>query len=243
MRCHDGTVSFFRRRRRRARVNVGTFNPPERAPIAPIDHVVEDGVLISMWSVRMAIKNRLIVGALRDDERFDADALVEAAREEALAIAQENVDTADRLEDRRETLDALEDDFDFDLGLSTVGAGAEGGGGRTGAGRGGSDPVREDEEHRRRPRVHRQLATALRARAEDAGALADLVEGARQDAMDEIGREILKRAEAQADTSGFLPASDEDYESERQVRLRMLLDFDLVELEREARRPPGRSAD
>lgn len=198
---------------------MGTFSAPERTPPAPIERVVDDGVLISMWSVRMAIKNRLIVGALRDDLPFDEAALRAAAREEILAVAAENDDTADRLEGHREAADALEGGMDFDFSGYGFGSSAA------------RPAPAVDEEHRRRPRVHRLLAKALRAKAEDEDALAELVSAAQTDAVDDVGREILARAFRVAEPAGFVPGSDDDYEAERSIRLRMFLDFDLAALE------------
>jgi hypothetical protein len=213
-------VSIFRRRRRRGNVDVGTYVAPPPAPIAPVESVVHDGVLISLWSVRMAIKNRLIVAALRDGEPFDQDALAAAAREEIIAVAEENEDSAQRLEDRREELDSLEDGLD----LSQI----------SGSGVTARRPVAENEEHRRRPHVHRLLAAALRSTADDEEAVANLVAGASQDAMEEVGREILKKAAARAELPEFVPEDDEEYAEQRPIRMRMLLDFDLAELEHEA---------
>lgn len=61
--------------RRRSRLNLGKFRPPEPVPDAPIERVVEEGVLIARNAVRMAVKNRIIVDAARDHLDFDDGAL------------------------------------------------------------------------------------------------------------------------------------------------------------------------
>ena len=61
--------------RRRPRLNLGKFRAPEPIEAAPIERVVEEGVLIARNAVRMAVKNRIIVDAARDHLDFDDGAL------------------------------------------------------------------------------------------------------------------------------------------------------------------------
>jgi hypothetical protein len=91
-------VAFFRRKRR---VNVGEYKPAELIPPAPIDRVVEEGLLIATTAVRMHVKNHLIVDALRRDVNFDADALAEVASTEYKLIADQNEELAARQPEER----------------------------------------------------------------------------------------------------------------------------------------------
>lgn len=176
-------------------MNVGTYKPAPLEPIAPIARVVEEGVLITASSVRMAIKNRLIVGALRDDRKFDAESLGEAARREFLALADENASTAARL-DRLGHFAYTAQDADF------------------------SDPFVDedeiDEQHRRRPEVHRALAEALKAEAENPERIRAIVEQARDDAWEEIGRELR----AKLRNTEYVRDNDPKYEKMRAKRIR-----------------------
>ncbi|MEL0627441.1 hypothetical protein V6245_10840 [Salinibacterium amurskyense] len=61
--------------RRRPRLNLGKFTAPEPVEEAPIERVVEEGVLIARNAVRMAVKNRIIVDAARDHLDYDDGAL------------------------------------------------------------------------------------------------------------------------------------------------------------------------
>lgn len=83
--------------RRTRRVDVGSYKAPEERELPPIEHVVEDGMLIAISAVRMAVKNRLIVDALREDRAFDAEALAEVARDELLELARQNDDSTARV--------------------------------------------------------------------------------------------------------------------------------------------------
>ncbi|WP_307784301.1 MULTISPECIES: hypothetical protein [unclassified Salinibacterium] len=65
-------MSIFRRR---PRLNLGKFKAPEPVEEAPIERVVEEGVLIARNAVRMAVKNRIIVDAARDHLDYDDGAL------------------------------------------------------------------------------------------------------------------------------------------------------------------------
>jgi hypothetical protein len=177
--------------------------PPQ--PIAPIDRVVEEGVLITASSVRMAIKNRVIVGALRDDLKYDAEALGQAARDEFLALAEENVNTAKRLERLGH--------WAYSVGDANLG-----------------DPFVDeediDEEHRRRPQVHRALAEALTAEADNPERIRSIVEQARDDAWEEIGRELRARLK----NSGYVRADDPKYEKMRAKRIKEFIRTDLARL-------------
>ena len=156
---------------RRRRVDLGKYEHPPVSPLAPIERVVEEGVMISASAVRMAVKNQLIVAALREHRAYDATAVAGGAQEQLRLLAGENDETADRLEQTHRGPASLEGDPDE------------------------NDRIR-DEEHRRRPDVHRRLAAALREFAADPVAVAGLVDQARLDASAEIGREVVVRLHA-----------------------------------------------
>lgn len=78
-------------------MNVGEYQDPEERELASIEHVVADGMLISRSAVRMAVKNRLIVDALRDGRDFDLGALSGVASDELLQLAAQNDDSASRV--------------------------------------------------------------------------------------------------------------------------------------------------
>jgi len=207
-------------------VDLGEFKAPPEVPLAPIEQVVEEGHLIATSAVRMAVKNRLLVRALRDDREYDPRALVTSARRQFIELAEENEEAAERLarEQRREAKEAES--------------------GRRPRRYLGGKPIVERPEQARGPQVYRMLASALRATAADDDELLRVVSGARDDAWAELGREVEARLDS-ADPGlppkrrGDVPTSvtldpalpvDADYARERDQRMRALIDEDLAAL-------------
>lgn len=157
--------------------------------------------MISASAVRMAVKNRLIVAALRDQREYDPTAISDAAREQLAVLAAENTETADRLDDVRAAREPAGWDDDADANAAL-----------------------RDEDHRRRPTVHRLLAAKLLEMAADPGGVSRLVDEARSDAAEEIGREVVRGLHAR----DF--AADPDYETLRAERLRDLIEIDLANI-------------
>ena len=88
-------MAWFRRSRRRR--FLGSFVAPEALPQASLDELVEEGELISSAAVRLAVKNQIITGSLRDQLAFDEERYREAVSGELLALADEREHDADRL--------------------------------------------------------------------------------------------------------------------------------------------------
>jgi hypothetical protein len=202
---HDGGVALFKRKRR----NAGTFVPPEPAPLAPLDEVVEDALKIAYHGVRMAVKNHLIVNAVRDGKPFDETELENFARAEYHALAVSNREAAVRAQrdlDRDET--------------------------RTG-GRiyPGGKPVVIEEDHRRKPLALRAVADAYDSTAVEHEALKQLVDEAKAAAWDEIGGTLAARLMAPR------VDDDPDYAAFREERLAHFIDEDLAELLKREREP------
>lgn len=210
----DRTVRLFRRRRT-PRVDVGTFTAPPIRPLPAVDQVVEEGALLTMWSVRMAVKNRLIISALREGNDFDLEELKAAARSEMLTQADENEETAKRLREEAEQEQRHAGSRPpTPLATGEVPA---------------SVKKRETEEHRRRPIVHDRLARVLRKEADDDAALTRIVDQARRDAWHEVSREFAKKIKP----LGFVPENLDDYERMRAGRLRRLVSVDLAALQKQ----------
>lgn len=85
-------MSPFRRRRH----DVGTYEPPAEVPAAPADRVIEEGVLIAESSVRMQLRNRIIVDVLRDRRDFDREMLVGLASMAFDELADREWESAER---------------------------------------------------------------------------------------------------------------------------------------------------
>jgi len=156
---------------KRRRVDLGTYEHPPLVPLAPIERVVDEGVLISVSAVRMAIKNELIVLALRERRSYDEEAIALATRRRLADDARENDATADRLDLAHPVAPGAGDDLD-------------------------DNEIARNEDHRRRPEVHRRLASALRDLADDPDAVGRLVDSARADAAQELSGAVVGRLRA-----------------------------------------------
>jgi hypothetical protein len=112
-------MAWFRRRKR---VDLGVYVAPEPVEPAPVERVVEDGLLIAESVIRMTLRNRIIVDALRDHSDFERDTLAGAAAREFDALADHEWETAERLRLRRETKTAggplADDDDEADSSLA-----------------------------------------------------------------------------------------------------------------------------
>ncbi|WP_167045372.1 hypothetical protein [Salinibacterium sp. ZJ454] len=80
-------MGFFRRKQR---VDVGTYEPAEAIPPAPIERVVEEGLLIATTAVRMQVKNHIIMDAIQRNTEYDPIDLAAVARDEFEVLAKQN---------------------------------------------------------------------------------------------------------------------------------------------------------
>ena len=89
-------------RRSRRRFTLGKFVAPADLSPASIDELLDEGELISAAAVRLAIKNRIILGSLRDDLAFDEPRYAAAVADELVTLADERDADAERIaRDRR----------------------------------------------------------------------------------------------------------------------------------------------
>jgi hypothetical protein len=198
----------LRRRTRRGRVDVGKYEAPEPVAPLPVEEIAEEGVLIAASAVRMAVKNRQIVRALRDHDDYSETAAMKAAREVFRQLAREKRDEADRLDDIIEY--ARE---------------------RPGRALHQTDYRRGDAERlQRRERVSDILADRLDELAEDDDYLRGIVVAARDSAWDEIGASI----QAQLSRRPELEAHTREYREHRDARLREFVNVDLALLDASA---------
>jgi regulator of protease activity HflC (stomatin/prohibitin superfamily) len=75
----------------------------ESLEAAPSARTTDEGLLIALTAIRMAVKNRIIVGALRDQKQYLPESYVDVAREEIASLALQNDVLAARLEDQART--------------------------------------------------------------------------------------------------------------------------------------------
>lgn len=160
-------MGLFRRRR----ADVGKYEDPPARPLAPFDSVVEDGVMISLSAVRLAAKNRIILSAVRDRADFDADGLHAFVRTVLARLAEENEETAERVDEASHD-PVLASGLPLDVAIS----------------------IRDS--HMRRPDVHRALAVALRDLAADDEKVGEVVAQAQDAAAGELAGATVERLTA-----------------------------------------------
>jgi len=173
-----------------------------------VEDVAEEGLLIAISAVRMAVKNRQIVRALRDHDDYSEKAAIKAAREVFRALAREKRDEATRLDD---IIEYARD--------------------RPGRAQHQTDYREGDAELlERRERVSDILADRLEELAEDEEHLRVVVTTARDAAWDEIGASIVAQLERRPERE----AHTEEYRADRARRVRQFLAVDLALLEADA---------
>ncbi|TFC92429.1 MULTISPECIES: hypothetical protein [Cryobacterium] len=170
--------------------------------MASMERIVEEGLLIALSAVRMAVKNHIIVGALREHRDFaDAD-YAAAARTELNRLVLQNEEDAERTGRQRKNLARQRSAFEL------------------------TDDRRLDvRQLGLRRQVHLKLAVALRTVADDDAQVAGLLDRARQDASEEIGAAVAARLADQV-----IDRRDPDYGQRRAERIRVLVSTDLAAL-------------
>ncbi len=193
--------TWWRRKRKR-------FTPFDRAALPEVEPLTfeesfAEGLLVSEAAARMALKNRIIVMALRGDEPFDADRAAATAREVLYELVREMDEVAEWSASERESAAQ-----------------------REGRSAHQHDYHRADAWNLRlRERVNAAVAQRLTELRGDDAYLAEFAERARQEAWAEIAGVIDQRLAHEWPEIEV----DEAYELERDERMRGL----TLELERE----------
>ncbi|RLP73043.1 hypothetical protein D9V29_03300 [Mycetocola manganoxydans] len=177
---------------------------PDPQPLAPFEQALEEGLLIARHGVFLAVRNRLIVRALREGKAFDEEQAARVVSEELTLAAEEQREYA---EGARRLLEV--------------------------AGRSGGIADHAHDYHRidtltlsRRQRLYSALADALEAYREDPDDVANFVDRARTEAWNDIGDNVVSQLDQRM--SSF--ADEPEYEMRRPERLRQLLEVDLPAL-------------
>jgi len=173
-------------------------------PPATLDELVDDGLLIADSAARMAVKNEVIMRALRDRADFRPERAREAARGELRRLAIENRADARRIDEERERA-----------------------GERPGKALHQTDYRSGDIVHlARRSEALTALADRLVRLSADDAHLDELVDAARRQAWNEVGTSIAER------TATAWSLTDRLSAAERSRRMALVAD-DLRDLRRE----------
>lgn len=153
----------MKRRKRRHFVGTLPANLPTRE--FSVERTVEEGLLIALSAIRMAIKNRVILGVLRERADFDPTAYVAATREQIEMLAVQNTEFGEHF--RTGALAAGELDAE--------------------------DSATESRRLDRLSLVHNRISDELTAVAADETRVLGIIESARDSAWNEIGDAWMDR--------------------------------------------------
>ena len=179
----------------------------------PISRIVDEGLLIALSSVRMAVKNDIIVAGLAEHADYDRARFAEATRRELQSLAEENQDSGERVRAQRKELTSMT--WRYDLS---------------------QDQLMDLRQLKLRRRVHKRLALALRNLADDEEQVARLVAEAQHAASEEVQDAMHTRLMRLS-----IDPLDPDYQLHRAERTEMFLLVDLALLQLKADEAAGQS--
>jgi hypothetical protein len=192
--------------RRTKRVNVGTYTDPIPVPPPSVEAQIEDGVLVALAAVRLAVTNRLIVRSLRDGKDYDEQRVRLRVTKEMLNLAVEKEKDAKRI---RKVLETVAD--------------------KPGAADSPSDfRARDAKTLKRRAKVSSGLAARLAELATDPVLVGELADRAHSAFLDEFAVSVASGARAVQGPANTKPLNQMDRNAELQG-----LSEDLEKLERE----------
>ncbi|MBK0418943.1 asparagine synthase [Leucobacter sp. CSA1] len=201
---------FGFRKRRRPR-------PPRRLPrrvLAPVEEIVEQGLLVADVAVRMSVKNAIIMNALKRHVDYDEQRVTEMVQEATVDLAEERERDARHIQRMRNEIS--------NTGRSSWSE---------------SDYGNDDSRTlRHRQEVYENIAVQLRERAADEAYLKTTVERAREAAWAEIGDSLAERATHPYYSGG----ASEEYREAREGRIQQLIEKDLTELVQQRAAKPGK---
>lgn len=172
--------------------------------LAPVEEIVEQGLMVADVAVRMNVKNAIILNALGRKADYDEQQIRRMVQDAAMELAVERERDARHISRMRGEIRKTgfsswsENDY-------------------------GSD---DNATLRHRQEVYEQVAAQLRERAEDDEYLDEAAERARSAAWNEIGDSLKEKASHPYYAGG----SSEEYKRERESRIELLIQRDLTDL-------------
>lgn len=192
---------WFKKQKRRG------SRPPRRLPrrvLAPVEEIVEQGLLVADVAVRMSVKNAIIMNALHKHSDYNEAQIIEMVRSATEDLAIERERDARHITRMRGEI--------RDTGRSSWSE---------------SDYGNDDNRTlRHRQEVYERVAEELHLRTEDPEYLEATAKRAHALAWDEIGDSLKERA-----THPYYSGGDnEEYQSARDERIQQLIEKDLTSL-------------
>lgn len=201
-------MGWFRKRRGAKPVR----GIPKRV-LAPVEEIVEQGLLVADVAVRMTVKNTIIMNALRRNMDYHEEEILQLVRDAATELAEERDRDAKHIRRMRDEI--------RDYGRSAWSESEY-----------GND---DNRTLRHRQEVYESIAAELRERAADDAYVRKTAEQAREAAWAEVGDSLKVRAEHPYYGGG----RDEAYRQARGGRIQDLIEKDLTELMRQKRSGGG----
>jgi hypothetical protein len=173
---------------------------PKVGGVPPLARIVDEGLLIALSAVRMAVKNDIIVSGLAEHADYDPARFAATARRQLRHLAEENQESAERVRRQRKSLTAKTWRVEFS-----------------------QDQLQDIAQLKLRRRIHRRLATALSTAADDDDRVHEIVRDAQVAASDEVRRALRIRLIKLA-----IDPRDPDYQSRKAERTEMFVAIDLA---------------
>lgn len=186
-----------------------------RRVLAPVEEIVEQGLLVADVAVRMTVKNTIIMNALRRNLDYQESEIVDLVRDAVTELADERDRDARHIRRMRDEI--------RDYGRSAWSESEY-----------GND---DNRTLRHRQDVYTAVAEELRARAGNDEYLQSTAERARAAAWEEVGDSLKTRAEHPYYSGG----NNDEYRREREERIQHLIQKDLTRLAKEHAKSRGRS--
>lgn len=191
--------------------------PTRRLPrreLAPVEEIVEQGLLVADVAVRMTIKNAIIMNALKKHVDYNEQQIIDMVQDAINDLAKERERDAKHISRMRGEI--------RDTGRSSWSE---------------SDYGNDDNRTlRHRQEVYEGVAAELRTRSEDAEYLRATAERSRALAWGEIGDSLAERATHPYYSGGH----DDAYREARDGRIQQLIEKDLTSLIAQQAGAPGK---
>lgn len=198
-----GSMAFDWLKRKRKPAARPKRRLPERH-LAPVEEIVEQGLLVADVAVRMSVKNAIILNALGEKVDYDKSQIESMVKDSAMELAVERERDARHISRMRAEIRKS--------GYSTWSE---------------NDYGSEDNATlRHRQEVYEQVAKELRERAENTEYLATTAERSRVAAWKEIGDSLKEKASHPYYAGG----ASEEYKKSREARIELLIQRDLTAL-------------
>lgn len=201
-------IEFFKRNRRKR--GKGGSRRSRRLPtkqLAPVEEIVDQGILVADVAIRMSVKNAIIMNALRRGKDYDVTEIHDLVRETTLELAEERDRDAKHIRRVRDEIRK----YGRSAWQETEYA---------------SDDLRTLKH---RQEVYERMKGMLEERAEDPQFIDSTASQAREAAWGEVGESLKERASHPYYAGG----ASKEYQREREHRIEEFIAEDLAALVKE----------